>query len=208
MAVSYVIPTVGMSGYYKLLAPFDQTIEPNSIYTCQAVRSITDLLSTNEEPLNTIYLKNGLTKEEYETDVAERMLIVTLQGGFGEWVQIPVKYIQTYPLASGVLYHRLGIAVGLGMVPVNMDVTMVGRAIEEAVYGVLAVTPSIKPIQLSKPTLLTEDQHAEIEANRTGILELKPSLQKQLDDKTAECERLRNVIKNLEQFILSHNLQP
>jgi hypothetical protein len=203
---NYVIPTVGMTGYYRLIAPFDGLINLNTEYTCQDVRSITACLANNEDVLKTIYLANGLVEADYVADRAENMLIISLQSQVGQWVYVPVRYVASYPLTNGVLYHNVMMGVGLGAIPVRMDLATIESQISDLIYNLLGIRPAMKAVQVSKATFVSTEQHEMIETTRQSRVIQTMSNSARADLMESKYQSAIEKIKTLEAFIVSKGL--
>ncbi len=164
----YIIPTVGMRGFYTLSPPLDQLVLTGEEYTCQAVRRLSDYLANNEDPEADIYKLYGLTSDDFKADLAEDMYIMSLQSDSGHWVYVPVRYLQAYPDANGVAYRTLMIGVSVGAHPVDKDMAHVKSEIEDLVVRLLGVKPVIKQVVTSKPVLMPLDKHEQLQAIRSA----------------------------------------
>lgn len=164
----YIIPTVGMKGFYTLTPPLDQLVLTGEEYTCQAVRRLSDYLANNEDPEADIYKLYGLTSDDFKADLAEDMYIMSLQSDSGHWVYVPVKYLQAYPDANGVAYRTLMIGVSVGAHPIDKDMAHVKSEIEELVVRLLGVKPVVKQVVTSKPVLVPLDKHEQLQAVRAA----------------------------------------
>lgn len=166
MPANLVIPTIGDAGYYSLKSPFDKLISENTVYTCQAIRRIGDYLAYNEDPLNDIYIANGLSQSDFDTDQASNMYIVSLQSETGQWVYVPASYILTYPITNGIPYQNFMIGVALGALPSNVDLTALQTLIGNVVYENFGIQPKMSPVALSKPVLVERSKHDNIQRAR------------------------------------------
>lgn len=162
----YIVPDVGSRGKFYLNPPLQQLPSAGEEYTCQAIRKLSDYVANNEDPLTDIYKEYELTEDDYKKDLAEDMLIASLQSDSGHWLYVPVKYIQTQPDANGVPYRTLMIGVSIGAQPVQSDFTHIEDEIRDIVIKTLGVSPVIKQVQTSKPVLIPVDKHEEMVAAR------------------------------------------
>lgn len=171
--MDFVLPTVGSSGSFKLVTPFDKLILANERYTCQAIRRLSDYLANNENPKDDIYIANGATNADYDADLKEDMYIVSLQAMTGHWVYVPARYISSYPIVNGIPYRSVTIAVALPAIPADMDLTFLEEQIKNTVKDAIGVDARTKPMETSRPLLVSKDKHnatqAQRQAQRTGI---------------------------------------
>lgn len=164
-AIQRFIPTVGEAGFYKLLPPF--TIEDeNSIYTCKAVRQISEILAEGGEVFKEIYETNGLDADIYDEDVADDSEIIYLESSNNRWISVPSRYLLGYPNMNGIPYHRVNIAITLPAFPVNHNYENALEQIQEIVGMTLGVECETNVVIVSKAILVEDSKHQVIDANR------------------------------------------
>lgn len=201
MSTNLVIPTVGSEGHYETLAPFNSKVLPNVRYVCQAVRKLNDYLANNEKPLDTIYLKNGLTQEDYENDLRDGMYIVSLQSGVGQWVYIPARYLVSYPISNGVYYHEVALVANLGSIPTGVDLSPIKAAVSNTLYDYIGVTPSIIETEISATIVLPYEKHQEIQTYRDEHKRIFQSDSERLRLANQQIDRLKYQMQQLEKYI-------
>lgn len=201
MPSNLVIPSVGTEGYYETLDPFKNKVLPNVRYTCQAVRKLNDYLANNEKPLDTIYIKNGLTQEDYDNDLRDGMYIISLQSGVGQWVYIPARFIVTYPIANGVYYHEMALVVGLGSIPAGLDLTPIKDSVANTVYDRLGVMPTLSETEISAVIIVPFETHQQIQTYRQNITTVKQSDTERLRLANESIVSLKYQIGKLEDYI-------
>ncbi len=201
MSTNLVIPTIGDAGYYKLKTPFDALLAENTIYTCQAIRRIGDYLAYNEDPLTDIYLANGLSETDFNTDNASNMYIVSLQSETGQWIYVPASYILAYPTTNGIPYQNFMIGVSLGALPSNVDLSAIQTLIGNLVYENLGIQPKMSPVALSKPVLVERAKHENIQRARLLRATEKKTDFGRYQEILASFLRAQDQIQKLEAFI-------
>jgi len=164
-----IVPHIGASGFYDLLPPFNNLINPEEQYTCKAVRTISDYISNNEDIKSTIYDANGIPPTEYQQQVVNDIEIISLQSDLGHWIYVPVVYIAKLPDPNGVIYRTGVIGVSLPLLPADLDLTHIHTAIKDLIVSRLGVIPAIKSIETSKPILITEAKHTQHTATRLQL---------------------------------------
>lgn len=199
-----IIPNIGQSGFYSVKAPFDQFINADEVYTCKAVRFIGDYIALNEDPKTLIYEAYGLTDTDYEADVADNMYIVSLCSESGQWLYIPARYIASYPTMNGVRYHTMMMGVGLGAVPVDMDLSAIQTMVSNLIMDNLGITPAINLVQLSKPILVDRVNADKIEAARLIRAQQKKTDSFRYKETLGKLNEALLKIAELERFILAH----
>lgn len=163
-----ILPTIGSSGYFELRAPLDTLIVKNERYTCQAIRKISDYLANNEDPKELIYTPNSIDAD-YDIDIKQDVLIVSLQSDNGHWLYIPAKYIIKYPITNGIPYRSIMIGVSLPSMPVARDLSFLETDIANLVTDSLGVTAVIKQVETSRVVLVPVDKHDLSQANRDAL---------------------------------------
>ena len=161
-----IIPTIGVSGYYKLKEPFNSVIIENERYTCKAIRKISDYFANNEDPKVLVYDIYGLPEAEYLDDVAKDSYIIALQSATGHWLYVPVKYMSSYPITNGVPYRSVILSLALPSIPLDTDLDAVLSAMQTIVKDELGVDTVPKIVETSRVVLVPSDKHKLTSANR------------------------------------------
>jgi len=193
-----IIPFIGATGFYTLLAPFDTKINIDEQYTTKAIRSISDYISNNEDIKALVYDANGILSTVYDRHVLDDIEIIALQSDLGHWVYVPSPYISKYPDPNGVVYKTTMIGVSLPPLPVDLDLHLLDTDISNLIIDRLGVTPIIKQVETSKPVLVSDAidvQHTTDRlaltngdiTDRTKVLTLQTTLQQALN-KITELE--------------------
>ncbi len=170
MTPLYPIPELGAKGTFTLKTPFDKLILPDDLYTCMAVRNINDYIANNEDVLTQAYLNNNLTTTDYQSDLVANMAIASLQSQVGHWLYIPARFFISFPSSNGVPYHNVVIAVALGAMPVDLDLTFLKTNMSNMVIDSLGVTPNIKEVETSKVSAVPLAQDTLVKAKRASLI--------------------------------------
>jgi len=164
-----ILLTIGSTGSFELKTPFDIKASAEERFACKAIRKISDYIANNENPKDDIYIANGLTETNYETDAALDEHIVSLQSDTGHWLYIPSSYILTYPLVNGIPYRSIMIGISLPSIPVNKDLSNIKTDIINLIKDTIGIEPIIKEVETSRTILLSKEDHDDIEMNRAII---------------------------------------
>jgi len=160
-------PSIGTTGVYTLAEPFNTLLLPGVQYTCQAVRTIADLTASGIDPQSTYYTPVGLTPAQYQTDVANGVLIVSLQSATGTMAYVPNTYVTAFPAAGGVPYTVIALAMSLSAIPNALDLTAIKQLIVDAIQDTVGVPGVVvQEVQLSPTTLVDAGTAARMEAAR------------------------------------------
>lgn len=164
-----LIPTLGLRGIYKLADPFAAKLLPQVAYTCMATRTLGELLNAGIDPYNTYYIPNNLTKERYETDLTDGMVMLSLQAGAGVWVDVPSTFVLSMPDLNGIPYSPLVAALRLGAVPDDTDLTYTRQRLADVVLEELGVVATCELVIVGQQTLIAQEDHELAEASRAAL---------------------------------------
>lgn len=198
------IPSIGLRGYYNLKAPFDADIVEGVEYTCQSVRSYADYAAANEDVLSLIYTPHALTETDYQTDIQNACMIISLQSDSGDWILIPSSYILKYPIIDGVRYHNYMLGVGLGAVPETLDTTALKTLVGDLCYEMYGVRPALADCVLSRSIMISREESDQLEAARLAQRTQNRSLYAQLSIVESNYQRSLLKIAELEAYIKAH----
>lgn len=198
---NYVIPAIGSSGYFLLKAPFNVLVTEGERYTCQGIRRISEYIANNENPKETIYIKNGLTEDDFEDAKKTDMSIASLQSEKGHWLYVPCTHILSYPEVNGIPYRALAMVVSLPSLPVDTDLTSISTSIRDMISDRLGVDSSVKLVETSRVVLVTEDIHSVKSAERSLRAVDKTTDYGRAQKLKQELDNALYVISELEKFI-------
>lgn len=195
------MPPIGASGVYKLAAPFQNKLLPNTSYRCEAVRRIADLVEQGIDPYEEFYQPNGLSRESYDRDVSQNAAMCSLVSQNDHWLYVPSSYIQSYPNVNGIPYSSIILGVSIGPIPNYMDLAGLRAALSNVVQDSIGVTPEIKSVVVSPVTNLSQQDHDSIEATRQSRISNTRTDRARAIKAEAENQQLRLQIRQLEDYI-------
>lgn len=199
-----ILPTLGSVGTYEVMAPYDAKILPEEIYTCKAIRTISEYISYNQDVSKTVYEYYGLTTEDYEDDVKEDMEIVSLQNGDGIWIYIPAKYILKYPIANGIPYRQAAIVCKLPAIETKKDISHLKTDIGNLITDYLGVTAVIDIVDTSRVIAVTKDLSDQMTINRANASSGRITDRSRYIDLTIQHNEALTKIAELEQYIIDN----
>lgn len=161
-----LVPPNGLAGVYDLRSPFAEKILPNVKYTCDSARGIAELINNGTDPFTAYYEPEGISPEQYEHDVSAGMVIVSLMGEQGIWVDVPSTYISKMPDLNGTSYTPLIAAIRLGATEDSQDLTIVKQRLKDVVVEELGVVSDVELVVYGLSTLLTQQEHEGLLASR------------------------------------------
>lgn len=201
--VRSLIPPNGLRGAYKLRAPFDEKILPNVAYECNSARGVSELINSGTDPFNTYYKPEQISPDQYEFDVSAGMVIVSLMGEQGIWVDVPSTYIESMPDLNGKPYTPLVAAIRLGAVADEENLTVVKQRIADVVLEELGIEGEVQIATIGLPTLLTQTEHDSLVASRNDKkASAETDRAKWLAEK-ARADRLQQRVTALEKALIA-----
>jgi len=148
------IPPINSSGVFSFKRPFDHLTDSQTRLTVVAIRTIAEILA--DDPLRHIYNPVGLTKDDMDTDANNNIPIISFLNMSKEYIYVPASYIQNSPMTNGYIYKEKMLSIPLGMVPSELDLSVLTDIIEEATYDVLGVKSKVTETITSRSTLFTD----------------------------------------------------
>ena len=199
-----IIPTIGAKGLYELAHPFDTQIDPNAEYSAQSIRYLTEYIAKNEDPFTEIYEPLSIPRETYLEDLRDGNPIVGLQSAKGVWVYVPARYILSWPSVNGVRYIKAMITADIGPFPADRDFTPLLADVQLYIKNKIGITPKVDLVAVSKPVLISFEQHERVMSARTNIVTDDTTSYTKAKVLEEQNQSLRQKITALEQYILEH----
>ncbi len=194
-------PNQGDAGFFNLKAPFSGLINPDSLYTCQSVRSINDYIASGESVYDKYYAPLKISDDEYQQDIADNVCIVGLQAGIGEWVYVPTSYILTAPINNGVKYIPVVMGISLGPIPDDYNLEAIKQQMLDIALNTFGVEAEVKGAVVGSPKWLTNEEHELLEVARREKITGSTSSIVLARMYAAENESLRKVIAEYEKIL-------
>lgn len=194
-------PPIPTRGLFTVGAPFSVTA--SVIYNVEAVRSIPDMIQQNDDPLNEIYLPAGLTEDEYKTDVAKGVYIVTLSSEEEAPKYIPTSYILTVPDDTAIPYSYIVISANLGALPATAsdELTQAVQEVQDILSDLVGVTVVVKIATAPSSGSVSYEQYLINEAQRKNAIKARETVYAQNITLLAENAKLKEVIAYYEQKV-------
>jgi len=203
---TYVIPPIGTKGVFSFKAPFDTVdkIGATEELTVTAVRSLIELVNSDEKPYDTIYTPIGLTITEYKEDLDTNVPIIVLIKTNGDHFYVPADRIKSLPDISGYRYRKVMIGMNLGSLPMDYDLTLLKANLESSVKESTGIVTVATAIPMSAITYVTAAEHNKLKAlleNKSSVdLSYKTLYEQQLSLNTT----LKTTITSLENELKKH----
>ena len=199
-----IIPTIGAKGQYELSFPFENDIDPEAEYTCQSIRYLSEYISRKEDPFEEIYSPKNIPQETFLEDLKDANPIVGLQSAKGIWVYVPARYIVSWPSVDGVRYIKAMMTVDMGPYPADKDFTTLMTDTAEFVKGRIGVTPKVELVAVSRPVMVSFEQHDRVMQARANRITDDSSHYSKMKKLELANQSLLQKVRALEQYILTH----
>ena len=201
---SIILPEVHAAGLWTLKAPYSSLLLPNVYYTCMAVRKMEDFIVLGIDPFTTYYEPFQLEKSKYQEDMLVGHCIVTVKSATNEVKSFPSSMLSSFPTGGGVLYQTLAIAIDLGAVPVDMDLTGLENKLKDLVRDTLGVEGTPRLVNLSTKQLIDKESAKNIEAARQAKIRTSTTLTAENLALKAQLAELQTKLADAEKWILAH----
>jgi len=198
-----IIPPINTKGKFTFKAPFNTKIYENHEYIVESIRSLVELYNSDEKPFDTIYKAIGLTESDFKNDIDNQVSIVVFKTNGGEYFYVPANRILSMPQVHGAKYQEITIAIPLGLIPLDYDLTLLKSNLKETVQNTLGVVTDVSTVPSSAVTLLDKTADATYRAlldNRRTVYKsyrtLYEELQVAYNKKTLLLDQLQVCFKN------------
>lgn len=200
-----LLPPLGVRGSFTLQVPF--VIGQDFIYTCSAHRTLQQMIESKLDPLQTVYLANGLTEQDYLIALKGDVVIVTLSSINRPSINVPSSHILGYDNGSYVPHQVLVVTAMLGVFPVSYDATRIKEAVETSLQEFVGVEVEPVIVTLATEQAITQAEADAAELARQAAMTYTSTTLKDKDEVLVELERLRienaKLISLLEQYQLN-----
>ena len=193
-------PNPGQSGLWKLLAPYDVLLTPNTLYTCQSVNSINSFISKGESVYDKYYGPLDVSDDQYQQDVGDNVFIVGLQAGTGEMAYVPSSFIETAPSDNGVKYIPVILGISLGAVPDQVNQEPIIQQCKDLVEASFGIVSEVKGVVVGSPKWMTNEEHELMENARKQKISTSSSPIMEVNILRNDNERMRRVIAEYEKI--------
>jgi hypothetical protein len=199
-----ITPPPRLRGIWQLNAPF--AVVPDTIYMAEAVRTIDEMLGLNVNILERVYTPVGLTKVEYESDVLNNAMIITLTAPGQKTVYVPSTYIASMPDDTAIAYDYVVLSIPLGAVPSSLvnSLQQTMDEVKSTVSDLIGIEPTVSINVAPSVGTVTAEQHRVNEQNRLNAIKRRTTEHAQLIASEAENERLRTIIADYEQRLTAN----
>lgn len=207
MATNYILPHVNTTGVIKLKDPFSGLCAANVPYTVTAVRRLQDIVASSQDPYALFYEPFNIDDAKFQDDISNNVCILSLTSSDGEVVYVPNSYLESLPVAMGLPYATMMVAVNLGALPQTLNLQYFISKMGEAARDLMGIqNAEVRAMRVSSVTYLSIDDAQTIEAARKAVMETVITDAAKLRVAEQELFDLQKKYSDLEAFVLANNL--
>ena len=164
------LPMINATGVWELKAPFDTLISKTSRYTCVSVTKLEKLETQGEDPEKVYYTPHHLDNATYQLDLVNQVCIITIRSESGVLKSFPSSYLKSFPMGNGIEYAVIGLAISLGPLPVDTDLTMVKDKVKSVVKESIGVESVVMSQLLSETEVMSFETHETLNSARKLLI--------------------------------------
>lgn len=200
--MAYLNPPVGMVGTIVLTAPFTNAVVANLPYTVRSVTSLKAIAAEGKDPYALYYQDAGISADKYQEDLTNNVCIISLESSSGVWVYVPNSYLASLPLTGGAPYTTYLVAVNLGLLPDNLDLSYFQSQLVQLAHDLMGVdNAEVKVVAASATLHLSQADAATIETARQTVMSTLTTDRAMYLQEKALRESAIQRIQLLEQYI-------
>jgi len=202
-----VIPYINARGKFTFGAPYDTAYDMDQEYVVSSVHVIKELEDNGYDVLTYVYKNHGLDESDYGSDLDNNVPIITLRSTGNTYIYVPADKIIAIPDITGVKYQDKILAVRLGYIPVNMDLTTASDIIKNTILNYTGLVVETEAILNSAITIFSPDEDTQwLNATQSRKTESKSDYTRYMEQLTINTA-LTEKIAALEAYIEA-NLNP
>jgi len=186
-------PPVNTEGVFKVNSPF--SLPQDVLFRVDAIANFADVARRGDDPYAKYYAPLNISNSDYLDDAKVGASIITFKSSDGQLVFIPDTYIETYPGAAGVSYVRNVLVWDCGPVPDYVDINALNADAVAVLTKGLGVTVTASVTTLAFEGVISDENHARMEAERKARIRETTPLSEQLAlalSRNAELQKLND----------------
>lgn len=199
-------PTLHSKGEFHVRLPW--TIQPGVVYECIAVRDFTDFIERGIDVYVQYYQAKGLTREDYEIDLAAGAHIVTLVSDLYPSIQLPDTYIENYPNQDHVPYSNVVLAVKIGPLADSVPLEAWAQDLIDVTSDRLGVNAQVATLLTPHTGFITTAEHEQLEQVRAAAITNRTTAHAENQQWKIDRQAYIDRIATLEQLLADNGLLP
>lgn len=196
-----IVPPLNIAGQFTVKAPF--TLVEGVSYQVIAQREFRDLIINNVDIFDRYYSPWGISQADYENDVKNGAVLITLFSDDAATVYVPSTYILSYPDLSATTFRHRVLSVSLGAVPDSMALDDFVSKLAALTSDVVGVVPTVTQHSVSLSMAVSTDAANAFEAARQARIKDRTSEHAQLLAAKADNDDLRQRNALLEEALIA-----
>lgn len=202
MSQSHILPYINAAGTWVLKAPYDTLLSKQERYTCISVTKLEKLVSMGDEPYDDYYEPKSIPQDTYQNDLISQVCIITVRDEAGQLYNFPSSYLVSFPSGNGVEYGVLGLAVTIGPLPIDTNLTELKQRVKDLVKDTVGVEGDVVSLLLSNPEIVSFASHESMKASRKLNIRESNTTPAQVKALESELRAARNKIQTLEAALI------
>ena len=199
-----IMPNLNDRGKFNFKTPFDNLLNNDLVYTVMSIRTIPEIESNNIDVKQIIYLDQNMTEEDYINDLRNKTAIITLGRDSNKQAHVPINKIISIPKTTGHEYREQMVALSIGLLPANIDLSSLKTRLAAVVYDTLGITTTCESIVTSDTVVVGDDEHKSYETIRTNKISVDKSDATRMTELHTENNRLKALVAEHKKFILEN----
>lgn len=198
-----IIPPINTRGKFTFSAHVEniKKLNPEEEFTVTSIRSIMDLHKSEELPYETIYVPIGLSAKDFEEDLKSDIPIVVFTKTNGDFFYIPADHILSMPNVTGIRYRGVILAVNLGGLPLNFDLSLAKNTIIDNIYDTIGIKSTVAEVYNTAVTLVTDTEDKTFKLSLANAKKIDKSNLTRYTETLTELNKAKETIARLEQYI-------
>lgn len=198
-----IVPSMEAAGSFEAAAPFDRVVNPDTYYSVEAIRSITEMQGLNINIFARVFQPVGVTEEMYgdmvTKAVGDRAFVISLIPRKGPAIYVLSTYLKSFPLIDGFSYERMVLVADLGPLPIDMkdSLALAQDHMKEYIMAQYGIVSDVKLGTIPTIGYVSQFEHDTMEATR------KNRITDSVSD-VAKIKRLEDQIAALQATIINY----
>lgn len=209
MDVTVAIPAVGTEAYFSFKEPYNLFIRNRFNINTLSVKlkvisviSIRDTIRTDlRDPFTDTYEVAGVDEPTYKIDLNNNVYLISFSfrtsDGVERFVRVPLSFVASISNAASVEYSNRLLALDLGKLPKELDLTAILPDLEDFIATRLGVSPIAKDISVGAIELITPAEHDARETIRQNSVTVHKTLSVQLAESQLALTEIHNRLDTL-----------
>lgn len=204
--VNNLIPAVGTKGRFVLESPFAAAMQPNTLYTLEAVRRFEDIESFGQNIYEQFYKPFQLSEASLSSDRSNGAMIVTLMTSDAPPLYVPTSYIKSYPDLSYRPYNQYIAVLSLGPLADDTLFDSMIQGLKNTTSEFIGVEPEVNIAFMPLSDIITPEQHENLEATRQAAISNRTTDYARLFEVLSQNALLQQRIAILEKIVKDNGL--